>query len=322
MENRVVSVLDEIKKRMVGLCVERVFGKEKIILSDTDVIVLCLVRDGEDFIDEFLRYYEKLGVRHIVLLDNGSGDGTLRIARKYFKEYGNVTLLKTDFPFRNLGEMRMRDWMIETFATNKWSLCVDIDEFFDYPYSDRLPLNKFIEYLNINEYTALTTYMLDMFPESHDLYGKDPFVRKNHKYYDLSDIRKDGSRYYGGIKKKLFGFDHSLFKHSLIKFGRDTWRGRAGHGLANGIVADFSSVLLHYRFTKSFLKYVKFCVEEEQHYGNSKKFKVYLQALEGKKVLKIKNENSQILENINQLIEDQFIHVSDSYLGWVDRNDS
>lgn len=317
MENRIVSVLDNIKKRMVGLCVEKVFGRENIILSDTDVIVLCLVRDGGDYIEEFLKYYEDLGVKHIVLLDNGSLDKTIEISDRYNKKYRNITLLKTEFPFRNLGEMRMRDWMIETFAKDKWSLCVDIDEFFDYPHSNQIDLKGLIRYLNSKNYSALATYMLDMFPGTYDSREDIPFIRKDHKYYDLSDIRKDGKRYYGGVKKRLLGFDHNLLKHALIKYNMNTERGRAGHGLKKGKVADISSVLLHYTFVKSFFDYVKFCAEEEQHYGNSKKFKIYLEVLKRNRILNIKNSNSIVLDNVNQLIGDKFIHVSDSYLKWV-----
>ncbi|MBD3253179.1 hypothetical protein GF386_05580 [Candidatus Pacearchaeota archaeon] len=217
--------LDQIKKELIELSIKHLHGPEKIKLSKEDVIVLCLVKDGEQYIEEFIEHYFKLGVKHIVFLDNMSSDRTLDIARKY----DNVTVLQTGHPFRNNNDMRMREFLIEKYGKNKWSLTVDIDEFFDYPYSDIIKLKDLIRYLNINDYTAVVTQMLDLFPENILRFKKRKFDLKNHKYYEISNIIKnnyffeecdfkktDIKIYIGGIRKTIFCFEPWLTKHALL----------------------------------------------------------------------------------------------------------
>ena len=73
-------------------------------------------------------------------------------------------MLHTEAPYAKY-ENTMKRYLAETFSAGRWNLCADIDELFDYPFSERIGLNSFLSYLNANSYTAVVTQMLDMFAD-------------------------------------------------------------------------------------------------------------------------------------------------------------
>lgn len=322
------NYFNHYQERLIGLSAEHLFGSERFEYAESEVVVLCLVKNGEQYIKEFISHYFKLGVKHIVFLDNGSTDRTIEIA----KDYDKVTILKTDFPFAKRNNMRMRDYLINRFAKNRWSLCVDIDEFFDYPFSGILNLEGLINYLNKNNYTAVATQMLDMFPEDIARGRKNKFLRNEHRYYCLDDlVKKDyyfesGSFddtcikvHFGGVRKDLFNIsDLCLTKHALIFKDKDTKRGNFGHLLNKGKIADFSAVLFHYKFIDYFFEQVKNAVRQEQYYNHSEEYKKYYNILKKTIVLKLKKENSVNLKNIGELVSANFLVISEKYKNFAE----
>lgn len=319
---------DNYHERIIGLSVKHFHGLETIEYSENEVIVFCLVKNGEQYIKEFIGHYLKLGVKHIVFLDNGSTDRTIETA----KDYDKVTILKTDFPFAKRNNMRMRDYLLNRFAKNRWSLCVDIDEFFDYPFSDILNLEGLINYLNKNNYTAVVTQMLDMFPEDITRGRKKKFLRNEHKYYCLNNLVKrdyclesGGSvetgikAHFGGVRKDLFKVgDLCLTKHALILNDKNTERGNFGHFLNKGRVSDFSAVLFHYKFTDNFFEQAEDAARREQYYNHSEEYKKYHNVLKKTIILRLKKENSINFKNTSELVNAGFLTVSEKYKSFAE----
>jgi hypothetical protein len=76
----------------------------------------------------------------------------------------------------------------------RWNLFVDIDELFDYPFSENLRVRDLLGYLNENKYTAVVTQMLDMFSDIalDKLESKaDDTLEKKYVYYDISSLEKE-----------------------------------------------------------------------------------------------------------------------------------
>src|SRR5215213_1400862 len=156
----------EVTERIAGFKVEHLYGPEEIPYKDDELVVVCLIRDGEPWVRSFVEHYFTLGARHLVFLDNDSTDDTVSAA----SEYDDVTVIRTKLHFNadlegTDGQTLMRRYLIERFGKGRWSLCVDVDELFDYPYSDVIGLGSLLGYLNSKSYTAVMAHMLDMFPE-------------------------------------------------------------------------------------------------------------------------------------------------------------
>jgi len=314
---------------ILSASVKHIHGTRRIKYGKNEVIVLCLVRNGELWMKSFIEHYFSLGVKHIVFLDNDSTDETISIARKY----KNVTILQTKVPYKKFNILIKR-YLIRRFSKNRWCLLVDVDELFDYPYSDVVSLSSLIEYLNKKGSTAVVAQMLDMFsdkPLSSLKSRKGDSIKDLYKYYDISDIQKaqydisenkisnnDIKLYQGGIRRTFFSVNPQLWKHPL--FFSDGKTLLVGHHLViNAHVADFSCILYHYKFINNFPVKVEEAVRLENYWNNSYEYKKYHDVLEHNPDLVFKQKTSRLLRNVNELVDNGFLVVSQDYMDWVEK---
>jgi len=315
-----------------GLDVEHVHGPAEVPLREDELIVVCLVRDGQPWIVQFMEHYSSLGARHVVFLDNGSHDATVTVAAGY----ENVTVLRSNLPFNGY-ELLLRQYLIQRFGKGRWSLCVDIDELFDYPYSDIIGLASLLGYLKSKSYTAVAAQMLDMFPKgplAGPIGGREESFRERHNLYDLSGIkRKDIEQHSGrnnlfdspaieclagGIRETVFDVMPRLTKFPLV-FSDGVVKPVEGspHHIDNARIADFSCVLFHYKYVGHFHEQAAQAAQEENHWNNSAQYKQYLKVLNENPDLTLRHDTSQEIQSVNDLLEEQLLVVSDDYVSWV-----
>ena len=319
-----------------GFDVDHLHGPEEISYAEDELVVVSLVRDGRPWVKPFVEHYFSLGVKHLVFLDNGSTDGTVEA----LKSYENVTVLRSEASFKEY-EDPMKRYLIERFGRGRWSLCVDIDELFDYPYSDVIGLDSFLGYLTRHSYTAVVAQMLDMFPEGF-LSGRggnlDEPLKEVHRFYDISELKAKSIKghrrcppdntyvseeiefFKAGIRWTIFGVDTPLTKHPLVFLdGKVRPIDPGTHWVGNARVADLSCVLFHYKFLgEYFYKQTVRAVREEQYVNNSAPYKKYLEALGKNPDLQLKLETSLEISSVNDLLENRFLVASEDYVGWVD----
>src|SRR5215217_5195434 len=185
--------------------IEHLYGPEEVPYEEDELVLVCLVRNGRPYVNSFVEHHTSLGIKHLFFLDNGSTDGTIEA----LKEYDNVSVLHTGLPFKRY-ETSVRKYLVERFGKKgRWCLYVDIDELFDYPYSDVVGLGSLLGYLNERSYTAVVAQMLDMFPEE-PLSGSsgagnppDEPLKERHRFYDVSNISRISMRGHPLFRNKL-----------------------------------------------------------------------------------------------------------------------
>src|SRR5215207_2252532 len=169
--------------------IEHLYGPEEVPYAEDELVLVCLLRDGRPYLKSFMEHYTSMGVKHLFFLDNESTDGTVEA----LKGYDNTTVLRTGLPFKRY-ELSMRQYLVERFCQKgRWCLYADIDELFDYPYSDVISLSSLLRYLNERTYTAVVAQMLDMFPEeplSGSASSPDEPLKERHRFYDISNVKK------------------------------------------------------------------------------------------------------------------------------------
>ena len=328
-------IVRRLQSWTVYLSVKHLHGPKKIAYRLDELVVVCLVRNGRPYIRSFIDHYLSLGVKQIVFLDNDSDDGTVAVAQ----EHERVTVIQTKLPFKKY-HYAMKQYLISRFGKGRWSLYVDIDELFDYPYSNVVSLSSLLRYLNEKSYTAVVTQMLDMFPGralSSRVSQKDEPLKELYKFYDVSDIEREDYRYRrgrrsnvvanddikifkGGIRKTVFGTSFMLTKHTLIFFdGKIRPKDRGLHGIENARVADFSCVLYHYKLVDGFRERVARAAREENYAADStlyyKEFHEWLKRNPG---IRIMQDTARELGSVNELIDNGFLVVPDEYRRWVD----
>ena len=308
--------------------IQHIHGRVSLNYSDDELVVVCVVRNGRIYINSFIKHYFTLGVKHIVFLDNGSSDDTIRLA----STYDNVTVLKTDLPYSKY-ENVMKDYLVHRFSEGRWSLCVDIDEFFDWPYSGIVRLDSLLHYLNARGYTAVVAQMLDLFSDLplsqlRDNPGED--ITTNYTYYDMSNISMvdypwsrlstDEVKYHsGGIRKTLFGTNNGLTKAPLVFVDSRIQLFKDWHHAENAYIANFTCALLHYPFTSSFYDKVGDAAATKR-YGHvtSDEYDRYWRRLSAEPELCMRLETSRRYSGIESLLNEGFLVASPDYLDWVD----
>lgn len=94
---RAREAVEQWRRGVFPFRVRHISGSRHISADSEELVVVCLVRDGAEYLDAFLQHYRVLGAKHVVLLDNGSADGTVEWA---VRESG-VTVLRTHAPYRH-----------------------------------------------------------------------------------------------------------------------------------------------------------------------------------------------------------------------------
>ncbi|MBU0615648.1 MAG: glycosyltransferase family 2 protein [Nanoarchaeota archaeon] len=322
------------KEMIVERDIIHVSGKSKLDTSSSEVNVICLVKDGGDYIKPFIDYYFTIGTKHVVLLDNNSQDNSLT----GFQSDPRISIFQCNLPFKEF-ECEMRSYLIKTLCKNRWCLNVDIDEYFDYPHSNKVSLNNLIEYLKNNSYSAVVANMLDMFSERglESIKGSES-VKARFNHYDLTNLEKidyqnNGyfaqhfSKFYGhnavsnkniqfilgGIRKTIFkGGKFLLTKHPLIFIDDKIQPVSHPHFVNNARLADFSAVLFHYKFVKGFKEKINMIINNRD-VPNISEYELYHKLFASDSKFEFKQDSSKRLNDDTQLIEEGFLITSDEY---------
>lgn len=312
--------------RRVARGVETIHAPARPPRTEADVVVVAPVRNGEDHIADFIEYYRTLGASEIVLLDNGSTDRTVELARNF----EGVTVLRCPLPFAKYS-LAMRRYLVEGFGDGGWCLLTDIDERFDYPFSETLPLRGFLQYLNGRGYTAVMALMLDLFPAGpfpswpaggrrliedsvwYDLTNLTPFrprrIIRSNRYAD-----PDLPHFMGGIRKKVLGVNPCLTKTPLLlsKRGKGPLL-ESAHFVRGACIADVSCIIRHYKFDAEFRDRCVRVAREGTHFMNSVEYRSYLRALQNDPQLTLWSADAQRYSSTSALIDQWTVRVSHAY---------
>src|SRR5215813_4222720 len=315
-----------IRPLILRLRVRHVYGPRKIVYGRDELLVLCVVRNGALHVKSFLEHHLTLGATHVVLLDNGSTDATIDLARAYDR----VTILRTTCPYRTY-ETILKRYLVDRFSRDRWNLFADIDERFDYPYSDLMDVRRLLTYLNQHAYTVVLAQMLDLFgsgPLDRVRSSPDDSLREICPYYDISGLETHDyafgrpansaiKMHSGGIRKVVFGSENGLTKAALIFLSKEIVPFVGWHHAEHASIADLSCVLLHYPFLSTFYEKVEEAVRTDRYPPAREEYRRYWSRLKEAPHLSLKQETARRFEGVNSLLESGFLVVSERYVRWV-----
>jgi hypothetical protein len=299
-----------------------------------DFAVISLVKNGSPFIETFIKHYRELGAGHFFIIDNGSEDNTVKL----LKNFENVTIYSTKLPHKLL-QCEIRRSVIERHCRNKWCLYADIDELFDFPYSEKIGMKGLIGYLTENKYTALAAYTLEMFSDN-DIINSDKNrignnIENTYNYYDISMVGKMNyfrSRHWcrynilgdekirsydGGIRRKYFktGYKtYMLIKHPFLYIDNFIEVLTNPHYCDKAKIADITGILKHYKFV-DFKSRVSYNLAHDSDYTIFAKRQnyAYKRAMKSKKMLNLFSGSARKFTGVNQLLDEGYIRASKKY---------
>ncbi|WP_022703292.1 glycosyltransferase family 2 protein [Pseudorhodobacter ferrugineus] len=334
----IARILAGIKRRWHSFAAARavrrgnvvLYGPARVDLAPDGVAVVCLVKDAAYFVRGFIEHHQALGLRHIVIVDNGSSDDTVAIAAGY----DDVTVIANTLPAKRY-EVLLRDIAARQVLRGGWVLFADADEMFEVPMG--APLGRLVGYLNAHGFTAMVTQMLDLFSPLPYGVGKGwsyAEVVAQADSYSLSSVASvpyhdraqvgfswfldsnqgDVALKIGGVRREVFGEACFLSKHSLVR--------NAGGVLmthphcASGVrVADVTGVLRHYKLAGDYLARDRASVEAGtwDHSEDAKR----LAAAKGGDNFVIKPAEAQGYAGPERLVDQGFLEASAAYRAFI-----
>lgn len=310
-----------VRSLIVPFGVRHVAGPRTLSYGPHELVAVTLMRNGAPWLAAFLEHHRKIGIRHFVILDNGSSDGSETV----LAHEPDVTLLHSDLPY-SAYENTIKRYLVERFCASRWCLFVDIDELFDYPFSDRVPVADLLTYCDNSDYNAVVTQMLDLFPGAAA--GAEDDFRRSHRLYCLADIQKSDYRndpsgflkmHEGGIRLRAFGTLNGLTKVSLFRLDGKLRPFVGWHDVSNGRPADFSAVLLHYPFAGDFSGKVAEAVQSGRYgYHTDDEYRAYHDVVAGAGLAAVQSPHAQPYHSPEQLLEQGFLVASSRFRGWAE----
>lgn len=264
-------------------------------INPGDVLLFSTLRDEHVRLPYFLKYYRDLGVQHFIIVDNGSSDG----GAEYLADQSDVSLWSTNASYkRSRFGIDWLNWLQQKYAHGHWTLVVDPDELFVYPFCDTRPIRALTDWLDVSQVKSFGAMLLDMYPKGRIdavpyLPGQNPIeiaswfdpgnyqVTKNHKFGNLW--------IQGGPRARVFFANQpkkspALNKIPLVKWHKNYAYESSTHMLLpRGLNLTYdewggekaSGVLLHAKFLDTFTVKAAEELTRKQHYSASVEYKAY-----------------------------------------------
>lgn len=152
-------------------------------INKTKPVVLCLVKNGERYIDTFIEHYKNLGFEQMVFLDNNSSDKTLEMLHKYSLD-NKISIYSSKLKYKKYG-LYFKKYLQNKFGKENWNLLVDIDELWIPPLEFKNNLSKFISDIEKDNSTSVPGIMIDIY------YNKNYFtsIKKKRPTYVFLRIK-------------------------------------------------------------------------------------------------------------------------------------
>jgi len=274
-------------------------------IGASDVLLFSTMRNEHIRLPFFLEYYRKLGVDHFILVDNGSSDGTVG----YLAAQPDVSLWHTNASYRGARfGMDWLNWLLSKYGHGHWTLTVDPDEFFIYPFCDTRSLRALTDWLDASSVKSFGAMLLDMYPkgrldETPYQMGQDPLEIAcwfdSGNYMMTRNPRYGNLWIQGGPRARVFFRNTpnkapALNKVPLVKWDQRYAYISSTHALLPrglNLVYDrsggekTSGLLLHTKFLDTFGAKAEEELQRSEHYADSVEYRAYAEQMAREPVL-------------------------------------
>lgn len=195
-----------------------------------DVLLAVCLRNEALRLPYFLDWYRRLGVGHVLAIDNGSTDGSADI----LLDRPEVSVWRTGQGYR--AARYGMDWvnhLLDRHAAGHWVVTADPDEFLVYAHHDSRPLPALTGWLDQERAAAFPAMLVDMYPQGSVAQatcraGQDPFEVAC--WFDAANYTfRPNPRYghlwiQGGPRARAMFADKPALAPSLNKIPLVRWR--------------------------------------------------------------------------------------------------
>ena len=275
-------------------------------IRKSDILLVSTLRNEDVRLPYFLKYYRDLGVNHFLMIDNESDDG----GREYLADQSDVSLWSTGKSYkRSRFGIDWVNWLLMRYGHGHghghghWTLVVDPDELFVFPFCDTRPIRALTDWLDASSIKSFSAMLLDMYPKgpiSAIPYRRGDDLLEIANWFDSGNyaIQRNPSFgnlwIQGGPRARAFFQENperapALNKVPLVKWDRRYAYVSSTHMLLPrglNLVYDewggekASGILLHTKFLDTLTVKAHEEIARKQHYAASHEYKAYVAGLQ------------------------------------------
>lgn len=195
------------------------------------------------------------------------------------------------------------NWINRKYAHGHWTLVVDPDEFFIYPFCDTRPILALTDWLDNSSIRSFSAMLIDVYPKgplNAQTYRAGQNPMEIAAWFDSGNYTIQKNKTYGnlwiqgGPRSRVFFSDNpgkapALNKIPLVRWNRRYTYVSSTHMLLprglNQVYDEWggekaSGALLHAKFLNTFPAKAQEELERGQHYSGSVEYKAYAEALD------------------------------------------
>lgn len=249
-------------------------------IKKDDIVSIAPVYNEKTRLVRYIEHNKKIGIDHMIFIDNSSTDNPKEIIEKY----DFCSLFYTDSSYAKARSgVYWFNYLLHKYAHKHWCIFVDIDELFIFPYCDTRNIHELVEFFEMHNKKSVCSTMVDLY--------RSPTDNKNY-YFDTCGYFyfTRGNRMFvrGGPRVRIYNNDSpdqspTNVKYPLIKFDRDVFYRNSSHQIyptsycschLTGKILP-TSVIAHYKFDEIFEKKVSEALERREHFGGAIEYKIY-----------------------------------------------
>lgn len=264
-----------------------------------DLLGFVVLRNESARLPYFLDYYRALGVKHFLVVDNGSNDGSA----EFLTDQPDVSLWQTRASYREARfGLNWSTWLQMRYGHGHWCLTVDADELLVYDGIEEHDLSDLTARLGQQGLPGFGAMMLDLYPrgalgDQPYAPGQDPLEVLN--WFDAGPYRATrqspmGNLWLqGGTRERVFFAARperspTLNKIPLVKWNRRYAYVNSTHSLLppalNGLYEgpggkQPAGVLLHTKFLPEIVSKSATEKQRQQHFHRPQEFDHYYDEL-------------------------------------------
>jgi Glycosyl transferase family 2 len=288
------------KRRQLAAVIDRTSA-----IGPEDVLCFLCLRNEADRLPYFLTHHRALGVRHFLVVDNASTDGSAALLR----DQPDVSLWQTRASYKaSRFGMDWLTWLMLRHGPGHWCLTLDADELLVYPYWQTRPLPALTQWLHAQGRESFGALTIDLYPDGPVSQGRvspedDP--TRHLGWFDAGNYqtqvqpRMRNLWVQGGARARAFFADKPRQAPTLNKTPLVRWHWRyayvnSTHALLPprlNLVYDTeggeltSGVLLHTKFLPGITDRSAEEKQRAEHFGDAAQYAAYYDRLTADPVL-------------------------------------
>jgi len=255
-----------------------------------EIWLFLVCRDEALRLPFMLDYHFKLGVSRVLLVDNGSTDGTVELV----EDDPRIHLFKTSQPFAG-NKVAWQELLLRRFGAGHWNLLLDADELFAYPDMNTVALPELVRSLDAEGSEALHSIFIDMFAREplrdiryvpgNNLLATAPFFDPARFYAKKAYrhvFRGPGSDfiYMNGTRARVFGGEFGCSKVPLFKYRSGQFLRLGLHTIEGAKVSSRQAAVLHFKYLQDFHEKVVRESARNAYWNGASEYKAYAKTLE------------------------------------------